>query len=242
MRHLLSLVLGVVAAPLIYVLTGYGYDRLAVRLADFRAVQWDRVSLGLLALVGAGLLVALLVLPRVSPVGPVLAGLAFVVITVWAQVSPAKVYDMLPHRVFGTPGTVIDPLPGVMVVLAVPLLLTVFSPRRWRRYSHPAAPAAFPAGPPYQPVGPYPAYTPPPLPPYGAPVAGSPPISSPPVSPPVAPPMTPPPPPVWPPAGDITAPLRPPSDYTAPLFPPPHPTPPAPGTQPPPDPEATTKL
>ncbi len=242
MRHLLSLVLAVVAAPLIYVLTGYGFDRLSIRLEQFGHGHWDKAALGLLALLGAGLLYALLILPRLSPVGPVLAGLGFVVITVWAQVSPAKLIDMLPRTVFGSAGAVIDPLPGIMLVLAVPLLLTVASPRRWRRYSHPAAPAAVPAGPPYQPVGGFPAYSPAPVPPYGGPVAGSP-ISGPPVSPPAfgAPPVTPPPAPVWPPAGEVTAPLRPPSDYTAPLFPPPRPTPPAPGT-PPPDPEATTKL
>ena len=172
MRHLGSLVLSLVLAPIIWVLTGYGmgeFGRVFVRFGGgFRA----ELLAGLAALVVAGILVAVLLLPRLSPVGPMLVGLGFVAASLWAAADLPSFADVANYEIFGQPGATLNPASSVGLVVGVPLLLTALSPRRWRRherpapvypgaapgYANPAAPYPGAGTPGYQPAHTAPAY------------------------------------------------------------------------------------
>jgi hypothetical protein len=160
MRHLGSILLSVILAPVIYVLAGIGVAK--VFPEDHFAAG---ALIGLAALLGAGALYAVLLLARLSPVGTALGGLAYLGISVWFVVSPDMV-ARLPKSVLGVHGAAALPLSGVTAVLAVPLLATVLSPRRWQRRATPARPA-YPAG--YQPPASYMPGAEPPMPRYPAP-------------------------------------------------------------------------
>ena len=142
MRHLGSIVLSLILAPAAYLLAGIGVVEAAGNASVAPHPDYAKVTLGVLAIGAAGLLYALLVLTRISPVGPLLAGLLYLTASVWALYSYATLGKLLPDSVLGVRGAADAPLNGVALVLAVPLLLTVLSPRRWRRYAQPAAPAA----------------------------------------------------------------------------------------------------
>jgi hypothetical protein len=162
MRHVGSLLLALVLAPLAWVLTGVGllkYNDVRVQFEDGLSVD---ILLGLLALLGAGALYAVLVLARLSPIGPALAGAAYLGAAVWYAVEPASFLDVFPYEVGDVDLGLPIPAAGLSAVLAVPLLATLVSPRRWRRYDRPpaahagAGPYPVPPGAPYgQPGAPY---------------------------------------------------------------------------------------
>lgn len=171
MRHLFSLLVSLVLAPLIWLGIGIGGNRiLAGRTGGNTPDKPDLflVLVGLGALLAAGLLYAILVLARLSPLGPVLVGLIYMGATFWALLAYRSFLDVVPTDLGNLKGVGEVPAGGVAAVLAVPLLLTLFSPRRWRRrergteqpagavaYSGPTSPAA-----PYQPPQPYQPYQP----------------------------------------------------------------------------------
>ncbi|HET8660456.1 MAG TPA: hypothetical protein VFM55_15820 [Micromonosporaceae bacterium] len=134
MRHFGSVLLSLVLAPLIWLSAGVGAGKLAEGLAD----DPDRRSafVGLVAIGVGGLLYGLLVLSRLSPLGPVLVGLAFGGATVWAVVAAGSFRDLVPEDFLGVSGAGRLPASGYAAMLAVPLLATIFSPRRWRRYDY----------------------------------------------------------------------------------------------------------
>jgi hypothetical protein len=135
MRHVLSVVLGIVLAPLIYIAAGVS----AVKFTESRvggSLELAPTAIALSAALAAGGLYALLVMARLSPVGPVLAGLIYLGATIWALVSPSSFTDTLPGDLFSVEGALYAPVGMGTVILAVPLLVTVFSPRRWRRYAN----------------------------------------------------------------------------------------------------------
>ncbi|MFV2085323.1 hypothetical protein [Micromonospora sp. LOL_021] len=132
MRHLGSLVLSLLLAPVIWFLAGLGLSEYALARRDAYSEPPLDVFIGLAALAVCGVSYALLLLPRLSPVGPVLAGASFVAVSVWATLDIVGFYDTMPRRLLGTDFVLTAPAEGLAVVLAVPLLATVFSPRRWR--------------------------------------------------------------------------------------------------------------
>ncbi|MDG4774865.1 hypothetical protein [Solwaraspora sp. WMMD792] len=132
MRHLGSLILSLLLAPVIWFLAGLGLSEYALARRDAYSEPPLDVFIGLAALAVCGVSYALLLLPRLSPVGPVLAGASFVAVSVWATVDIVGFYDTMPRRLLGTDFVLTAPAEGLAVVLAVPLLATVFSPRRWR--------------------------------------------------------------------------------------------------------------
>src|SRR5262245_43765871 len=92
----------------------------------------------------AGLLYSVLVLARLSPVGTFLAGLAFFGLGMWSLFAHSSLQDLMPDRFLGVDGLLGAPISGfgpAFAILGMPLMLTVFSPRRWRRYPN-GAPAA----------------------------------------------------------------------------------------------------
>jgi len=135
MRHLWSLALSLVLTPLIYIAAGLS----AVKFGDARGLGAS-AGLGLLAAFVAGALYAALVMGRLSPVGPIVAGLMFLGVTFWAVLDRDGFESAIPADVAGQEGVLHVPVGMGTALLAAPLLLTVFSPRRWRSSAHPAAP------------------------------------------------------------------------------------------------------
>lgn len=171
MRHLGSLLLALLVAPLALVLTlrglGSFLDATGARPPDPLATATAISALGL-----AGLLLALLMLPRFSPLGPMLAGAGYLGVGLWGLADLSHLQAQVPPELLvGLDDRATAVTAAVSPLLAVPLLVTLFSARRWRGRERPAgaAPAAGygqPAG--YPPPGyppPYahqpPGYTPP---------------------------------------------------------------------------------
>jgi fatty acid desaturase len=152
LRHLGSIVLSLILAPVVYLLAGIGLAESLENSSVAPHPDHLKVTLGILALVAAGLLYCLLVLTRISPIGPVLVSLLYFTVSVWALFAYHSIGKLLPDSVLGVHSAADLPLNGVSLVLAVPLLLTVVSPRRWRRYAQPPAPYM----PDYPPPAPYP--------------------------------------------------------------------------------------
>lgn len=214
MRHLLSFVLALVLTPLIYVSAGFS----AVKFGEANNLGVIEIVPGLLGLVAAfvaGGLYALLVMTRLSPVGPVFAGLVYLGVTLWALLDPGSLSDIVPADLFGVRNLLHIPVPFGTALLTVPLILTIFSPRRWRRGALPAAlTPEFQAAPTYAPESAFAApvyeqssYEPPVYatstyepPSYGTPASTLPSYEPPVYSPPGQ--ASSPPNPIWPPAGN----------------------------------------
>lgn len=137
MRHLLSLLLAIVLTPLLYLATGYGLIKFEAALITGGA--WEQVLLAAAAVVVAGASYAALILPRISPLGPVLAGLLLLGVPVWVLIDQGSFRDVMPEKLFGVHGLLYAPVNATTVVIALPLLFTIVSPRRWRRFANPAA-------------------------------------------------------------------------------------------------------
>jgi hypothetical protein len=133
MRHLWSLLLALGLTPLIYAAAGVS----AIRLADARELGAS-AGIGLGAGLLAGGLYALLVMVRLSPVGPVVAGLAYLGVTIWALLDRDGFTSIIPADLFNEVGALHRPVGMGTALLAAPLILTVFSPGRWRGVKSPA--------------------------------------------------------------------------------------------------------
>jgi hypothetical protein len=163
-RHLLSVVIAPVLGVVVYVLLAIALVRVS---APGDSWTVDHI-VALAAALGAGAAYAVLILPRLSPIGPVLVGLAYLGLTIWAYSDVGGLRKLVPNSIFGGDFySGVRPALPTTAVLAVPLLLTVVSARRWRRYEQRAAPPPPPAYPP-----PPPAYAPPPQPMGEPPMAG----------------------------------------------------------------------
>ena len=135
MRHLGSIALAIVLTPLIYILAGVGEIKFATNsamTAAGRGTDWTAIGIGVGGLVIAGGLFALLAMARISPLGPVLAALALIGVEVWAVLDQDSLIKLVGHSVFGVSGAAEAPLSGLALLLAVPLVITICSPRRWR--------------------------------------------------------------------------------------------------------------
>jgi len=162
MRHLGSFVLCIIVGAGVYVLAGITGSKWLEAQTTTGGRHWGALALALVAALAAGGLYGFLVLARLSPVGTVVAGLAFLSVALWGLFSPSSLLDVLPRNLFGIEDAGVNAAGPFSLVLSVPLLLTVFSPRRWRRWGN--APAA---------VAPAPSYAPPPPSPYGSPAGPS---------------------------------------------------------------------
>jgi hypothetical protein len=157
MRHLGSLVLSVISAALIYVLAGVAASKWTEgALAKGSTDKYTALTVCVVAAVVAGGLYALLMLARLSPLGLVIAGLALGGVALWAFFNPSNFSSVMPDDLAGVKDAGVAAAGPFTLVLSVPLLLTVFSGRRWRRWSD------APAG-----VAPAPNYSPPPVSPAG---------------------------------------------------------------------------
>jgi hypothetical protein len=149
MRHLLSVLLALILAPIVYICAGFS----AAWFAEATAQGDTDVAKGMLGLGAAvvgGALYAVLVLARLSPMGPVLAGLVYLGAGAWAVTQQNSFQNVVPANLFGVANVLHAAVPFGTSLLAVPLLITVFSPRRWRRTDQ-ANQVAFDGAPVYPP-------------------------------------------------------------------------------------------
>ncbi|MBW6432457.1 hypothetical protein KZ829_01705 [Actinoplanes hulinensis] len=138
MRHLRSIFYALVLAPSVWVLSGVGFTHdLSSRGRELFAAE--SIS-GLLLLIFAGILYAILAFAPVSPAGPVLAGAAYLGVTIWAWQSPASYAALWAPEVSKEGFDLSRPGYGLAALLAVPLLGTALSARRWARYEPPVLP------------------------------------------------------------------------------------------------------
>jgi hypothetical protein len=144
MRHLWSLIAGVVLAPIVWAVAAYGQAVTAQVSAKGAPTSFEsKLLIAAAAFVGAGLLFGLIGSLRVSPVGPLIAGLGYLGSYGFAIAAPKAAHDAFDwvatvgdYKVyFLTPVTT-----GLIPVLGGALLMAVFSAGRWR--SWPASAAA----------------------------------------------------------------------------------------------------
>ncbi len=176
MRHLGSLILSLILTPVVYVLTGVGLIKFDDASTRSGASKYTALTIALIALFIAGAAYSLLLLARLSPLGLFVGGLVLFATALWAVVSPGSFRDTVPGTMFGVQAAGWLPArSGITVLLAVPLLATIVSPRRWRRYATAgAAVAPYNAAPTYPPTYPQTA-----APSYGPPFYGTEPASTP---------------------------------------------------------------
>src|SRR5688572_9246752 len=100
MRHLLSAVLALVLTPLIYISAGFSAVKFG-EANELGRIEAMPAALGLLAALLAGGLYALLVMGRLSPIGPFLAGLLYLGVTLWRVFDYAGFARYFPDDLFG---------------------------------------------------------------------------------------------------------------------------------------------
>ncbi|HET6214111.1 MAG TPA: hypothetical protein VFE14_14700 [Micromonosporaceae bacterium] len=147
MRHLLSLIAGVVVAPLAWALVAMGQAGTAKTLATWTAANaFDTTDLIKPAayLAAAGIVLGLIATLRISPLGPLVAGLAYLGLYVGFFIDPFKTSDAVPNgwKVFGDPIPLRTPLnSGVLCVIGALLVMSAVSAKRWRDWPVAAVPA-----------------------------------------------------------------------------------------------------
>jgi len=138
LRHLRSILYSLVLAPAAWVLTAVGLTGdLTARGRDGFAVE---NFTGLLLLLLAGAAYGILVLGPFSPAGPLLAGVVYLAISAWALTSPSAYADVWSPSVAKDGFDLSRPGYGLAAILAVPLICTALSARRWEKYEPPVLP------------------------------------------------------------------------------------------------------
>lgn len=156
MRHFLSLLAGVAVAPLTWVLIALGQGGSSETIAAWvDAGRFNSANLiePAVYLAIGGILLGLIATLRISPLGPLFAGLLLITPYVALFATPFRVRDAVPDnwRVFGDPLPLHLPLDnGTLFFLGSMLVIATFSAKRWRRWP---TPVLLPP-PPYQPLPP----------------------------------------------------------------------------------------
>jgi hypothetical protein len=139
-RHLRSIMYALVLAPTVWALCGVGFAP-GLTIGARPAAHLT----GLLVLLLAGAVYAVLLLPRLSPAGPAGAGLVFLALSGWDLLSPDSLHSLWPPAWSPDGVDLTMPGNGLAVLLAAPLLGTALDIRRWRAPAGPALPPAAPA-------------------------------------------------------------------------------------------------
>ncbi|MGH3658533.1 MAG: hypothetical protein ACRDUA_17900 [Micromonosporaceae bacterium] len=130
---MLSLLLGLVIAPVVWLVTGFGQAKLIAATEEGLTLNTATVALAVLA--GAGLAFGLVAATRISPLGPLAAGLVLIGGQVAYVARAEKITDLLPKEVLGVEGAFTLPAAtGMAAVLGVGLLIALFSVGRWRKW------------------------------------------------------------------------------------------------------------
>jgi hypothetical protein len=140
MRHLWSLVLSAVLGVVLYIAAGYATIKIsnAVWTHSLRQAfapgssTWSNEAVwGVTAVLIAGAAYVILLRARISPVGPASVGLVLMGATLWALTDPRSFVANVPTSFMGTAGVLTAPPVDGTVILAIPLLLTIFSAENW---------------------------------------------------------------------------------------------------------------
>ncbi|MFI5936664.1 hypothetical protein [Actinoplanes sp. NPDC051494] len=135
MRHLRSILYALVLAPVTWILLGVGFDPdLTGRALDNGGPE-ELGGLALLLLAGAAYTIMLFA--PISPAGPLLVGLAFFGIGLWARMAPDSYAGLWPAEFAKGGFNLSTPGYGLVLLLAVPLISIALSARRWAAYEPP---------------------------------------------------------------------------------------------------------
>ncbi|MBO0871642.1 MAG: hypothetical protein J2P15_24080 [Micromonosporaceae bacterium] len=149
MRHIGSLIAGIIAAPVAWLLIGWGQLDLAKPMAT--AAQTGTFHTNdfikpFVILAVAGIVVGLVASLRLSPVGPLVAGAALVAPYVSLLIAPSytfRQFNKSTHPVLKQVSNLVLPLTsGLALVLGLVLLVAVLSAARWRRWPKDEFPSA----------------------------------------------------------------------------------------------------
>jgi hypothetical protein len=152
MRHQWSLLAGVVAAPVTWLLIAFGQGQSTETIEGWLdRGTFDSVDLIQPAayLGAAGVVLGLVATLRISPLGPLVAGLLLAGVYGAMFADPFAVRDRVPDdwKLFGDPIPLRTPLTnGTLLLIGVLLIMSVLSAQRWRTW--PAAAPAVAAEPP----------------------------------------------------------------------------------------------
>lgn len=132
MRHIWSLIAGVVLTPLAWFLIAIGQGEMS--RGEVSAGVNNNLLLGGLLIVGVGLLLGLIGSLRTSPVGALVASAIFLGASVFYLLAPLDALGMFKAwKVAGYEANLSSPLTsGILAVVGGILLMAVFSPARWR--------------------------------------------------------------------------------------------------------------
>ncbi|MGQ5260265.1 hypothetical protein ACTWLT_05855 [Micromonospora sp. ZYX-F-536] len=144
MRHLWSFLAGLVVAPITWVLVTLGQDgssRTVDRWVEIGTFNTANLIEPAVYLGVGGILLGLLGTLRVSPLGPLVAGLLLAIPYVGMFVAPFEVRDAVPQgwKVFGDPLPLRLPLEnGTLFLIGLLMMMATFSVQRWRPWPSPA--------------------------------------------------------------------------------------------------------
>jgi hypothetical protein len=140
MRHLWSLLAGLVAAPAIWLLVAAGQNESSETVARWvknDTYNWANLISPTVYLAAGAVVLGLIAVLRVSPMGPIVAGLLLVAPYAGMYLSPFKVRDAVPDRLslFGNKVPMDVALDnGTIFLIGATLLLATFSAQRWRSW------------------------------------------------------------------------------------------------------------
>ncbi|HEX5595808.1 MAG TPA: hypothetical protein VFX61_07290 [Micromonosporaceae bacterium] len=143
MRHIWSLLAGVVTAPLAWILISAGQsgsDRTISSWVKTDSFSWGNLIGPAVYLAVAGLLLGLIGTLRFSPAGPLAAGLLLVTPYAALFAKPFVVRDAIPTgwQLSGEELPLHLPLDnGTLLLIGALLLMATFSIQRWRRWPAP---------------------------------------------------------------------------------------------------------
>jgi hypothetical protein len=152
MRHLWSLLAGIVAAPLAWLALATGQHRAEQSVVGWQeSGRFDTVDLigPVIILVVAGVLLGVVGTLRWSPAGALAAGLLLVIPTLFMFINPFEILDAFSYpetnRFLGQDLQLWLPVQnGTMLVLGALLLVAVFSTQRWRQWPQQPEPVRYP--------------------------------------------------------------------------------------------------
>jgi hypothetical protein len=141
MRHIGTLIAATVIAPLVWLLLAFGQGRSAQAFAEAQSTgvyHGGDFLRPLQALAAAGLLLGLIATLRLSPLGAVVAGIAYASSYVMLLIVPKRVLSFFGHDI-SIAGHHTDPTTpirtGTTLVLGALLLVSAASVRRWQHRS-----------------------------------------------------------------------------------------------------------
>jgi hypothetical protein len=145
MRHLWSLLAGVLAAPLAWGLIAVGQARSQQTVTgwvDSRTFDTTNLIEPASYLAVAGILLGLIATLRISPLGPLVGGVLLSGVYAGMFVKPLDVRNAVPDtwELFNRHIPLRGPLDnGTLLLVGLLLLVAMFSGQRWRRWPTPAA-------------------------------------------------------------------------------------------------------